>query len=108
VAPRDASHRHFLTFNRTDDANRAQDILTAIAFLAQSGQSDITIAASGKAAVWATFAAAVSPVQLSLDAPLGSFKGQDDDFINSFFVPGIQRAGGLTTALRLVNGKAKR
>jgi hypothetical protein len=106
VAPRDRSHRYFLTFNRSDDANRVQDILTAIAFLAQSGESNITLVGVGKAAVWTTFAAAVSQHRVVLNAPLGTFKGEDQDFINSFFVPGIQRAGGLGAALRLTGGKA--
>ncbi|HYI96671.1 MAG TPA: hypothetical protein VEX68_24230 [Bryobacteraceae bacterium] len=98
VAPRDRSHRHFLTFNRSDDANRVQDILTAIAYLKQSGESDINVVGIGKAAVWTTFAAAVSEVPVQLRAPLGSFRGEDQDYIDSFFVPGIQRAGGLRAA----------
>lgn len=101
VAPRDRSHRYFLTFNRSDDANRVQDIVTALAFLKQSGENDITLAGSGNAAIWATFAAAVSPSPVKLNAPLGAFKGSDDDFVNNFFVPGIQRAGGLQSALML-------
>ena len=32
---RDTSVRHFLTFNKTDDAERVQDILTALAWLNQ-------------------------------------------------------------------------
>jgi dienelactone hydrolase len=98
VAPRDRSHRYFLTFNRSDDANRVQDILTAIAYLHEAGETDISIIGIGKAAVWATFAAAVSEVPVQLRAPLGSFKGDDQDFIDNFFVPGIQRAGGLRAA----------
>ena len=35
VAPRDRSVKMFLTFNKTDDANRVQDILTALAWLKQ-------------------------------------------------------------------------
>lgn len=101
VAPRDRSHRFFLTFNRSDDANRVQDILTAIAYLRQAGESDISVVGIGKAAVWATFAAAVSDVPVQLQAPLGSFKGEDQDYIDNFFVPGIQRAGGLRAAQML-------
>lgn len=101
VAPRDRSGKFFLTFNRSDDANRVQDILTALAFLRQSGEQEITLAGSGKAAVWATFAAAVAPIRLTLSAPIDGFPGDDQSFIDSFFVPGIQRAGGLRTALQL-------
>jgi len=101
VAPRDRSTRHFLTFNRTEDANRAQDILTALAFLKQQGATDVRLAGEDKAAVWATFAAALAKTALKLEAPLGSFRGADEDFIRDFFVPGIQRAGGLEAARRL-------
>jgi hypothetical protein len=48
------------------------------------------------------FAAAVSPVNVRLIADLDGFQGADQDFIDHFFVPGIQRAGGLEAALKLV------
>ena len=95
VAPRDRSGPHFLTFNRSDDANRVQDILTALAFLKQEGAQDLRIVASGKAAIWAEFAAAAAPVPVVVEGKSDGFKGDDQDFIDQFFVPGIQRAGGL-------------
>ena len=104
-AARDREARYFLTFNRSDDANRVQDIVTAVAWLRQTGERDITVVGSGKAAVWATFAAAVLPETVKLEAPLGSFKGTDQDFIESMFVPGIQKAGGLQAALRLLTAR---
>lgn len=100
VEPRDREGRYFLTFNRSDDALRVQDIVTAVAYLRQLGEKEITIVASGKAAIWANFAAAVLPEGVKLEAPLGSFAGTDEDFVSSFFVPGIQKAGGLQAALR--------
>ncbi len=102
VAPRDRSHQHFLTFNLSDDACRVQDILTALAWLKAQGYRDLQLAGSGDAAIWALFAAALAPrssVQLLTDA--GSFQGSDQEFLERFFVPGIQCAGGLQTALRL-------
>lgn len=107
VAPRDRSHRYFLTFNRSDDSNRVQDIVTAVAFLRQSGETNISVVGVDNAAIWATFAAAVVPQPVSLAAPLGSFKGEDQDFIDRFFVPGIQRAGGLDAALRVVRSSTR-
>ena len=95
VAKRDTSARHFLTFNKTDDANRVQDILTALAFLNQPG---VKLVGLGKAAVWCQFAAAVAKAPVSLEADLAGFGGSDQDFIDRFFVPGIQRAGGLAAA----------
>ncbi|HMD70099.1 MAG TPA: hypothetical protein VKF41_02085, partial [Bryobacteraceae bacterium] len=105
VAPRDRSVRNFLTFNKTDDANRVQDILTALAWL-NTGLADdkrrssapLQLIGLGKAAVWCVFAAAVSRQAVDLEADLGGFAGTDQDYIDSFFVPGIQRAGGLNAA----------
>jgi hypothetical protein len=102
VAPRDRSHKFFLTFNRSDDTNRVQDILTAAAYLRSSGHEQIEIAGEGRAAIWALFAAASSPVPLTLSADSSQFQGRDEDFESMFPVPGIQRAGGATAARRLV------
>ena len=102
VAPRDRSHRHFLTFNLTDDQNRVQDILTAIAFLRSKGPGEIRLVGLGRAAVWCLFAAAISEIPVKFEAGLGGFAGEDSDYIDRFFVPGIQRAGGLVAARRLV------
>jgi hypothetical protein len=98
IAPRNRSARMFLTFNKSDDANRVQDILTALAWL---HQPHTTLVGIGKAAVWTLFAAAVSPEPVELHADLSHFQGNDDDFTTSFFVPGIQRAGGLQAARSL-------
>jgi hypothetical protein len=37
-----------------------------------------------------------------LNANLGEFAGTDEDFVNNFFVPGLQRAGGLKAAGALI------
>lgn len=108
VAPRDRSHKFFLTFNRSDDANRVQDILTALAFLQKSASGQVTLVGLDKAAIWTTFAAAVAASPVTLQAPLGAFRGTDQDLINYFYVPGIQRAGGLAAALRLTSGMQRR
>jgi dienelactone hydrolase len=101
VAPRKEGD-FFLTFNRSNDANRVQDILTGLAFLRSSGAGDVELIGLGKAAVWSLFAAAVSDAPVRLTADLGGFNGSDQDFIDRFFVPGIQRAGGLRAAQMLV------
>jgi len=98
VAPRDRSVRNFLTFNKTDDANRVQDILTALAWL---NTPHTRLMGLGKAAVWCLFAAALSRQPVDLQADIAGFTGADQDFIDSFFVPGIQRAGGLRAARQL-------
>jgi hypothetical protein len=104
VPRRDQSVKHFLAFNQSDDAWRVQDIVTALRFLEQSGYSEIRLVGRGRGAIWAQFAAAVAEIPVSLEANLGGFAGADEDFLNSFFVPGIQRAGGLRAA-RAAAGK---
>jgi len=99
VAPRNRDAKMFLTFNRSDDQNRAQDILTALAWLNQPGT---TLVGLGKAAIWCEFVAAVAPVRVDLHADLSGFQGTDEQFANDFFVPGIQRAGGLKAAQGLL------
>jgi len=102
--PHPARGDHFLTFNRSDDANRVQDILTALAFLHSQAGGEVELVGLDKAAVWTLFAAAVAPVPLKLSADLSSFHGTDEEFIEQFFVPAIQRAGGLPAALQLTAG----
>ena len=77
-----------------------QDILTALAFL---HTPNVRLVGKGKAAVWCLFAAAVAEQPVDLQVDLAGFAGTDEDFIESFFVPGIQRAGGLRAA-RLAAG----
>lgn len=91
VAPRDRSVRMFLTFNKSDDANRVQDILTALAWLKSAEK---TLVGVGQARAWCLYAAAAAPVKVKLD------QGAVTD-ARDFFVPGIERAGGLEAARRL-------
>uniref|UniRef100_Q01SB1 Acetyl xylan esterase domain-containing protein n=1 Tax=Solibacter usitatus (strain Ellin6076) TaxID=234267 RepID=Q01SB1_SOLUE len=100
VAPRNRDAKMFLTFNRSDDANRVQDILTVLRGL----DSDVELVGVGKAAVWCQFAAALARRPVELKADLGGFTGSDQEYLDSFFVPGIQRAGGLRAA-RMLTGK---
>ncbi len=101
-ARRESPKKHHLTFNRSDDANRVQDIVTAIQYLHDQSPTPIELKCTETAAIWCTFAAAMSPVKVKLDAPLGTFQGTDQQYLDEFFVPGIQRAGGLSAALALL------
>ena len=100
VAPRDRSNSMFLTFNKTDDAERVQDILTALKWL---DQDSTKLVCRGNAAVWCTLAASVSPKNVQLDAPIPPlFHGADQEWIDFMFIPSIQRAGGWPAVLKLV------
>ncbi len=100
-AARNRSHKFFLTYNRTDNAARVQDILTALRFLNGQPGAGIDLIGIDTAGLWTLFAAAAAPLDLHLYADLSEFHGSDEEFQQSFFIPGIQRAGGLKTALRL-------
>ncbi len=99
---RDRSHRYFLTFNRSDDACRLQDVLTALSYLTGLGQGSVEVIGLERAALWALFGAALAPggVELGGEAP-ASVDLTDDDLVREFFVPGLQRGGGVAAALRL-------
>jgi dienelactone hydrolase len=100
-APRDRGHPHFLTFNLSDDACRVQDILTAMRFLHDRYKGSVELAGFGDARIWTEFAAAVAPIPVHWRPSATPFKGADRDFLDHFFVPGIQRAGGIAGADRL-------
>jgi dienelactone hydrolase len=97
-----AGYPKFLTFNVSDDAARVQDIVTAIAY-ASEGKRDVEIYASGDAALWSTFAAAVSTTPVSLHLENVPDLAFDADYLEHFNVPGILRAGGLPVAEKLAN-----
>lgn len=109
VAPRNRSATHFLGFNLCDDANRVQDILTALRYLQDQGYTEIEIAGAGKAAWWTEFAAAIAPasVKLRLNNFNSSVSGGQETFLANFNVPGILRAGGLHTAERLLKAESR-
>jgi dienelactone hydrolase len=94
----------FLTFNVSDDAARVQDIVTAIAYASRSGR-DVEIYARRDAALWATFAAAVSNFPVSLHLEDTPKLTSDFDYLTHFDVPGTLRAGGLKVAERLVSAR---
>jgi hypothetical protein len=98
VAQRDRSHTHFLTFNKSDDAERVQDILTALAWV---NKPSAELTCTGMAATWCTFAAAVAPMKVKVAGLNAEYPSTDEDYLKNFFVPGILRIGGVKTATAL-------
>ena len=97
-----AGYGKFFTFNVSVDAARVQDIVTAIAY-AKGKATGVDIFASGDAAVWATFAAAVSDIPVSLHTDSLAELHSNSDYVQHFNVPGVLRAGGLPVAQELAN-----
>lgn len=102
VVPRNRSVQHFLAFNVTDDSARVQDVLTALAWLRSREKGPVELLGIEKASVWALFAAALAPPDIVFSPNLGPFAGRDEDFVAGFFVPGIQKAGGIDAAMRVL------
>src|ERR1700691_305039 len=90
VAPRDPAKQFVSTFNASDDADRVQDILTALQFLETQRAGTPALLAIGKAGGWARYATAMSPIHIALSADSGSCPSSDEDFINELFFPGVQ------------------
>jgi dienelactone hydrolase len=102
--PRDRKDGQFLTYNVSDDAARVQDVLTALRWLSARKHGKVEIEAVNSARWWAVFAAALSRVQVRFDFNPDEFKTSDEALITEFYVPGLQLAGGVNTAVLLASG----
>lgn len=96
----DTDRVKFLTFNVSDDAGRVQDIVTGIVY-ALNHYERVEVYARGDAAIWATFAAAITGGPIPLHLENVPRLVTDEDYLTHFDVPGILRVGGFTIAQRL-------
>ena len=94
-APRDRDKRAFTVFNQTDDANRIQDILTALTYLqTRSNSKQVNLAGLEIGGVWSAFARALSGPGVNIAADLAQFRCDlDQAYLDNFNVPGIRKAG---------------
>ena len=101
-----SAERHFTTFNRTDSANRIQDVLTAITyFRTRFNAREINLVGIGEGGVWSLFARALADDGIRLIADLDGFDaGSDAEFENKLFIPHIRKAGDFRAASVLVAG----
>ena len=94
--------KHFTTYNRTDAAERVQDILTALAYLgARRDAGAVELVGLGEAGTWCLLARALAPrVRCAVD--LAGFDPQDDgQFLQRLPIPLLRAAGDLRTAVAL-------
>jgi dienelactone hydrolase len=95
--------KFFTTYNRTDAANRAQDILTAISYLkGRNPGARLNVIGLGEAGLWALLARGIAPAidRMVIDADQFD-SASDEAFIKSVAIPGIRRAGDFTTAVTI-------
>ncbi len=95
--------KFFTTYNRTDVANRAQDILTAISYLkGRNPGARLSVVGLGAAGLWAMLARGIAPAIDRMAVDADEFDSSSDEaFIKSVAVPGIRRAGDFTTAVTI-------
>ena len=99
-APRNTSANGFTWFNQTDDANRVQDILTALAYLQnRTGAPAVNLLGLEMGGVWSYFARAMAGPGVNLAADLAQFAADDDQqYLDRFFIPGLRKAGDFKAA----------
>jgi hypothetical protein len=107
-APRDRDSGLFTSFNQTDDANRIQDILTAIEYLrSRTGASGVNLVGLESAGIWSYFARAMADEHVNLAADVAQFRAAtDQEYIEKFFIPGLRKSGDFRAAAAL-NARGK-
>jgi dienelactone hydrolase len=106
-APRDTSDRFFTTYNRTDDANRVQDILTTLSWLKrQPGVRAVSLVGLDRAGLWCLLAQALAPDLAAVVADADTFATERDEaYLTRLAIPLLRSVGGFETALTLGLGK---
>jgi hypothetical protein len=100
-AERSPQRKDHLTFHRSDDADRVQDILTGLAYAAAGTPQTIRLQCQGRARLWCLAAAALSPEPVVLSSSEELEQDMDRDPAKALLIPGFRRAGGLEALRRL-------
>ncbi len=95
--------KFFTTYNRTDEANRIQDILTAMAYLKKEyANSRLSLVARGKSGLYALLARGLAPKFDKMVIDADQFDtSSDEDFLKHLPIPGLRRAGDFSTAVTI-------
>ena len=99
-APRNREKRAFTVYNQTEDANRVQDILTALGYLRnRTNARKVNLVGIGPGGVWTCFARALAERGVNLAADLAQFRTDtDQEYLNASFIPGLRKAGDFRAA----------
>lgn len=102
------AERYYHVFNRSDDANRVQDIITAAAYLRRNASvGSVRLVGVGRAGLWALLAAAVDPGIDAVVADLDGFDATNDlSYVEGLYIPGLRRAGDFRAAAVLLAERA--
>jgi len=117
---RDTSDRMFTTYNRTDDAERVQDVLTALTYLNGRKQlqqdarakplgavelGEVSLVGMDRAGLWVLLARPLAPQDFAARtaADAGQFDTENDAaYLEKLFIPLIRRAGDFRSATALI------
>lgn len=91
------------TYNRLNDAQRVQDVLTAIAYLNKiKGTARLNVIGLKEGGLYALLARGFTSGidQMVVDAAQFD-NNEDEDFLKRLAIPGLRRAGDLTTAVTI-------
>lgn len=91
---------HWTTYNRTDHAERIQDVLTAVAFLAARPEvTEVHLVGLGQAGIWSLFARALAGnvARTVVDAARLEHT-KDRAWLDDLYIPGLRRVGDVNTA----------
>lgn len=90
--------RHFLTFNRSDAAERVQDIITAVAYAAEHAEA-VHLVGVGAAGLWALLARPLVDMAGKTVVELAGLDPMDKGaLLEQAYIPGLGRAGGVLAA----------
>jgi cephalosporin-C deacetylase-like acetyl esterase len=95
--------KFFTTYNRTYEADRVQDILTALAYLCSRDETaHVSVVGLEQAGLWALLARGLAPQidRMAVDVQ-GFDNGRDESFLAQLPIPGIRRAGDFSTAVTI-------
>lgn len=84
---------HFDTYNRTEASQHVADIVSAL-----RGHQGAALVASGAMGPAALLATAIEPNRRAILDMLDFDAKNDDDFLETLYIPGIRRAGDVETA----------
>jgi hypothetical protein len=105
-APHEQNARSYTVYNLTDDGNRVQDILTALAYLQDRAKAPtVNLVGLEMGGVWSYFARAMAGPGVNLAADLAQFRvDRDEEYLERFYIPGLRKAGDFRAAAVLSSG----
>jgi dienelactone hydrolase len=102
-AARKAAGSYYTTYNRTDDMQRVQDLLTALTYLKLAWKPHrIVLVGEGLAGLWCVLARPFFSTPCAVAADVARFdSGRDEAYLDKLHIPLLRRAGDFQTAAML-------